>query len=153
MLYKKVFTSEQIENLKKDVNTYSNNMDQYVRTTDTVQFGIVRSTGDVIASYTSDGRLKDNIEVIPDALNKISKLRGVSFDWNNKQDVHEGHDIGVIAQDVQAVLPELVQERADGYLAVRYEKMVALLIEGIKELKDENKELRAMIEELKSINT
>ena len=134
-------------------NTYSNNMDQYVRTTDTVQFGIVRSTGDVIASYTSDGRLKDNIEVIPDALNKISKLRGVSFDWNNKQDVHEGHDIGVIAQDVQAVLPELVQERADGYLAVRYEKMVALLIEGIKELKDENKELRAMIEELKSINT
>jgi len=134
-------------------NTYSNNMDQYVRTTDTVQFGIVRSTGDVIASYSSDERLKDNIEVIPDALNKISKLRGVSFDWNNKQDVHEGHDIGVIAQDVQAVLPELVQERADGYLAVKYEKIVALLIEGIKELKDENKELRAMIEELKSINT
>ena len=126
-------------------NTYSNNMNQYVRTTDTVQFGLVRSTGDIVAYYSSDERLKDNISLIPNALDKVSKLRGVEFDWNDKQDVYQGHDVGVIAQDVQKVLPELVQERADGYLAVKYEKMVALLIESIKELKTEVDELKQQL--------
>ncbi|MDA9843123.1 tail fiber domain-containing protein [bacterium] len=118
---------------------------QSVGTGDTVQFGLVRSTGDVVAYYSSDERLKDNISLIPNALDKVSKLRGVEFDWNDKQDVYQGHDVGVIAQDVQEVLPELVQERADGYLAVKYEKMVGLLIESIKELKTEVDNLKQQL--------
>jgi hypothetical protein len=114
-------------------------------TANTIQVGLLRSTGDVVAYYSSDERLKDNISLIPNALDKVSKLRGVEFDWNDKQDVYQGHDVGVIAQDVQEVLPELVQERADGYLAVKYEKMVGLLIESIKELKTEVDELKQQL--------
>ena len=114
-------------------------------TANTIQVGLVRSTGDVVAYYSSDERLKDNISLIPNALDKVSKLRGVEFDWNDKQDVYQGHDVGVIAQDVQEVLPELVQERADGYLAVKYEKMVGLLIESIKELKTEVDDLKQQL--------
>ena len=134
-------------------NTYSNNMNQYVRTSDTVQFGLIRSTGDIVAYYASDERLKDNIQVIDGALEKVSKLRGVEFDWNDKQDVYEGHDIGVIAQDVEAVAPELVQTRDNGYKAVKYEKLTALLIEAVKELKEENKQIRDELEKLRSINS
>ena len=128
-------------------------MNQYVRTTDTVQFGLIRSTGDIVAYYSSDERLKDNIQVIDGALEKVSKLRGVEFDWNDNQDTYEGHDIGVIAQDVEAVAPELVQTRDDGYKAVKYEKLTALLIEAVKELKEENKQIRDELEKLRSINS
>ena len=73
--------------------------------------------------------------------------------WNDKQDVYEGHDIGVIAQDVEVVAPELVQTREDGFKAVKYEKLTALLIEAVKELTEQNKEMKAEIETLKSINS
>lgn len=134
-------------------NTYSNNMNQYVRTSDTVQFALVRSTGDIVAYYSSDERLKDNIQVIDGALEKVSQIKGVEFDWNDKQDVYEGHDIGVIAQDVEAVAPEIVETREDGYKAVKYEKLTALLIEAVKELTEQNKQMKAEIETLKSINS
>ena len=89
-------------------------------------------TGDVTAYHSSDKRLKDNISPIPWAIDKVKALGGYSFDWNNKSE-HEGHDIGVIAQEVEEVLPELVVTREDGYKAVSYEKIVALLIEAIKD--------------------
>lgn len=123
--------------------TYSSN--QATDTTSTVQFGLVRSTGDVVAFYSSDERLKDNIAPIENSLDKVGQLKGYEFDWNDKQDVYEGHDVGVIAQEVEKVVPELVQTRDDGYKAVKYEKIVPLLINAINELKAE-------IEELKSIN-
>ena len=63
------------------------------------------------------------------------------FDWKDGK----GHDTGVIAQDVQEVLPEVVKEREDGTLGVRYEKIIGVLIEAVKELSAE-------LEELKSIN-
>jgi len=107
---------------------------QPVGTTDTVQFGLVRSTGDVVAFYSSDERLKDNITILEDSLEKIKRLGGYEFDWNEKQDVYEGHDIGVIAQEVEPLFPELVQTREDGYKAVKYEKLVPVLIEAVKEL-------------------
>ena len=110
---------------------------QPVGTSDTVQFGEVRSTGDVIAYYSSDERLKDNIKPIDNALDKINSLGGYEFDWNDNQSTYSGHDIGVIAQEVKDVFPELVIERDNGYLAVKYEKLVAVLIQGIKELKSE----------------
>lgn len=99
--------------------------------------GLIRATNDVVAYYSSDERLKDNITPIENALDKVSKLGGYEFDWNDKQDVYEGHDIGVIAQEVEAVFPELVTDRDNGFKAVKYEKLVPTLIEAIKELKAE----------------
>ena len=104
--------------------------------------GEIRATADVVAFYSSDERLKDNVKVIENASDKVAQLRGVEFDWNDKQTTYEGHDIGVIAQDVEKVLPELVQTRDDGYKAVKYEKIVGLLIEAIKDLQDEVKALK-----------
>ena len=105
----------------------------------------VSASGDVVAYATSDERLKDNITLIENSLEKVGQLKGYEFDWNDKQDIYIGHDIGVIAQEVEKVAPELVQERDDGYKAVKYEKLVPLLINAINELKAE-------IEELKDIN-
>ena len=92
---------------------------------------------DVIAYYSSDKRLKDNIVRIENPLEKVGKIGGYTFDWNDKQQTYTGKDVGVIAQEIQEVLPELVTERDNGYLAVKYEKIVPLLIESIKELKQE----------------
>ena len=97
--------------------------------------------GDVVAYASSDERLKDNIAEIGDALSRVEKLRGVSFDWNDKQSVYSGHDIGVIAQDVEEVLPELVENRDNGYKAVKYDKLTAVLIQAVKELSAKVKEL------------
>jgi hypothetical protein len=121
------------------------NIGQSVGTSDTVQFGLIRSTGDIVAYYSSDERLKDNVKPIENALEKLQKIRGVEFDWNDKQEVYEGHDTGVIAQEVQKVLPEVVTEREDGMLAVKYEKMIGLLIESIKDLKAEVDELKQQL--------
>jgi hypothetical protein len=104
--------------------------------------GDVAASGDIVAYYTSDKRLKDNIQPIQNALNKVNELGGYTFDWNEElQKARKGHDIGVIAQEVQSVLPEVVVERDNGYLGVDYQKLVPVLIEAIKELSAKVKEL------------
>jgi hypothetical protein len=97
--------------------------------------GLIRAANDVIAFASSDERLKDNKKIIKDPLIKISQIHGYEFDWIPKMGIHEneGHDIGVIAQEIQKVLPEIVTIRNNGYMAVKYEKIVVLLIEAIKE--------------------
>tara|TARA_R110000803_G_scaffold37445_5_gene80668 strand:+ start:2229 stop:3653 length:1425 start_codon:yes stop_codon:yes gene_type:complete len=95
--------------------------------------GTIKATGDVTAFHSSDARLKDNITPIKGALDKIKTINGYEFDWNDKQNVHEGHDVGVIAQEIEHILPEIVVTRDNGFKAVRYEKIVALLINAIKE--------------------
>jgi len=107
-----------------------------------IENGDLRATNDVIAFYSSDKRLKDNIVRIENPLEKIEKIGGYTFDWNDKQETYIGKDVGVIAQEIQEVLPELVTERDNGYLAVKYEKIVPLLIESIKELKQEVDEIK-----------
>ena len=97
----------------------------------------IEASGDVIAFGSSDERLKDNIKPITEPLWKVSQIGGYTFDWNDKQDTYEGHDVGVVAQEIHKVLPEVVAERSNGYLGVKYEKIVPLLIESIKELKKE----------------
>ena len=97
----------------------------------------IEASGDVIAFGSSDERLKDNIKPITEPLWKVSQIGGYTFDWNEKQDTYEGHDVGVVAQEIHKVLPEVVAERSNGYLGVKYEKIVPLLIESIKELKQE----------------
>lgn len=97
--------------------------------------GNLRVTRDITAFYTSDERLKDNKIKITNALDKIDKLSGISFNWNEKSG-KTGKDYGVIAQEVEKVLPEVVTTREDGYKAVNYDRLIPLLIEAIKELKD-----------------
>jgi hypothetical protein len=108
----------------------------------TVDGAITSIGGDIIAFASSDERLKDNIKAIPNAVEKVQQIGGYEFDWNNNSS-HSGHDVGVIAQEIEKVLPEIVTTRNDGYKAVRYEKIVALLIEAVKQQ-------QLQIEELKS---
>lgn len=130
------------------------NVDTGLQTGDSPTFagltinGAITATGDITAYYSSDERLKNNIEIIPNAIDKINQIKGVSWDWNELSG-HEGHDVGVIAQDLEKVLPEVVVDRDNGYKAVRYDKIVALLIEGIKEQQGEINELRKEINQLK----
>jgi len=96
--------------------------------------GNLRVSEDVIAFAISDERVKDNVKPIEHALDLIDKITGVSFDWKPESG-HSGHDYGVIAQEVEKIFPELVTTRDSGYKAVKYEKLVPLLIQAIKELK------------------
>ena len=93
-------------------------------------------SGDVTAFSVSDERLKININPIENSLEKINSISGNTFEWNEKSP-HEGLDTGVIAQEIQRLgLPGLIQERQNGDLAVRYEKLIPILIEAVKELSD-----------------
>ena len=107
--------------------------------------GEIRATGDITAYYSSDERLKDNITPIENSVEKLKQIKGVEFDWIEKDGVHsnEGHDIGVIAQDIEKILPELVVTRDNGYKAVKYEKIVSLLIQVNKELVERIEKLEA----------
>ena len=114
--------------------------------------GRIDAANDVVAFSTSDIRLKENIKPIENALDKISKISGNTYDWKSElKDVHgyDGSDVGVIAQEIEAVLPQLVQDRDNGYKAVKYDKIVALLIEGIKEQQTQIHSLTLEIEKLK----
>jgi len=104
--------------------------------------GQIETNGDITAYSTSDQRLKDNIAPIPNALEKVISISGNTFDWVQGSG-KEGSDVGVIAQEILKVLPEAVTTRETGYLAVRYEKLVPLLIEAIKDLKAEIDQLKA----------
>lgn len=95
------------------------------------------SIGDVVAFHSSDENLKDNIKNIKNPLFKILSLDAVEFDWNNKQSTHKGHDIGLIAQQVELIAPEIVTTRSSGYKAIKYEKLTSLLVGAIKEQQEQ----------------
>ena len=103
--------------------------------------GNIKAVADVYAYSSSDPILKENKELIDNPLEKICKLGGYSFDWKESAKEHgdhlKGKDYGVMADEVQSLFPELVQTRDNGIRAVNYDKLVPLLIEGIKELKEE----------------
>jgi len=101
--------------------------------TNTTITGILSVTDDITAFWSSDERLKDNITHIDDPLSKVLSISGNTFDWNEKSN-KSGHDVGLIAQEIEKVLPEAVVTRDNGYLAVDYHKVVPLLVEAIKEL-------------------
>jgi len=107
--------------------------------------GEIRATNDITAFYSSDERLKENINPIPNALQKLSQISGNTFDWKSgfgEIHSHSGTDVGVIAQEVEKVLPQVVTTRENGYKAVQYEKIIALLIEAVKELQEEVNQLK-----------
>jgi hypothetical protein len=99
--------------------------------------GDLHVDGDVIAfssTIASDIALKENITTLPNALETINRLRGVSFDWKRED---RGSSIGVIAQEVEKVFPELIDEHAlNGMKTVNYSALIGVLIEAVKELSD-----------------
>jgi hypothetical protein len=96
--------------------------------------GSLCAVGDVVAYASSDCRLKNNLKIISCPTDKVKALSGYEFDWNTRdQDIHKGNDVGVIAQEVEKVLPQIVCTRDTGYKAIKYEKIVPLLIEATKE--------------------
>jgi hypothetical protein len=122
--------------------------------------GSIRATNDIVSWY-SDERLKTNIEIIPNALDKVMTLRGVTFNANELAESFgyssQGKQVGVLAGDVKVVLPEAVKpapfdimmfenteisRSGENYQTVQYEKLVPLLIEAIKELNNEIKQLK-----------
>ena len=111
--------------------------------------GDFHAASDIIAysSTISDKRFKNNVVRIDNSLDLISQLRGVSFDWDER--IGRGHDIGLIAQEVEAVIPELVSEKTYVFgdeetdiKVVAYDRLVAVLINAVNELKAEVDELK-----------
>lgn len=113
--------------------------------------GEIRATNNVTAYYSSDSRLKENVQPINDALGIVSAIGGKTFDWTDAYIADHGGedgyfvrkaDFGVIAQDVEAVFPMAVRTREDGTLAVDYEKLVAVAFQAIAELRAEVEALK-----------
>lgn len=149
------------------INTNGNNIDSgngNITSTSIIQGATLRSTGDVIAYY-SDRRLKENIKPIDGALDKVCKLRGFTYTPNALAKELGFNatikNVGLFAQDVEEVLPEAVRlapfdasdsgESISGesYKTIQYEKLVPLLVEGIKELQNEIIELKNEIQLLR----
>mgnify|MGYP001569871160 CR=1 FL=1 len=111
----------------------------------------VNVAGDVVAYASSDIRFKNNITPITNALDKLSKIGGYTFEWNEISHKETGKkDIGVVAQEVEEILPEIVQTRSNGYKAVDYQKLTALLIESVKEQQVIINDLKTRIETLEN---
>ena len=119
----------------------------------------ITASGDITAFSGSDKRLKTNIIKIENALDKVNKISGITYDWTEEalksrkmeeEAFGRRREAGVIAQEIEEVLPEVVIDRDDGYKAVRYEKLVPLLIEAIKEMSTKIDILQNRIEELEN---
>ena len=104
--------------------------------------------GDLVADGNitafSDARLKENVVTIDSALNKVSQMRGIYY--NRIGDETKTRNVGVIAQEIEKVLPEVVHTREDDIKSVAYGNIVGILIEAIKELSEEVKTLRSKID-------
>ena len=104
------------------------------------------SNGKIIVT-PSDERLKHNITDLSDSLNKVNNLRGVSFEFNEEVKI-EGTKLGFIAQEVNNVIPELVNllPNTEDMLTVDYVGMIPVLVEAIKELTKQNLELKVRLD-------
>lgn len=101
---------------------------------------------DIYSYASSDSRLKENLSKIDNSLEKLLKISGYQYYWNKiAQEMYPERtmqDVGVIAQEVKEIVPSAVVEREDGYLAVRYDKLIPLLIEAVKSLKAEIEDMK-----------
>jgi hypothetical protein len=105
--------------------------------------GEIRAINEVTAYYGSDISLKENINPISNPLEKLMTIGGYNFDWKDKVIKDRGgedgffvrkNDVGILAQEIEKVIPEIVVTRKDGTKAVKYEKIIPLLIESVKEI-------------------
>lgn len=109
------------------------------------------------ASYSgSDKRWKKNIRPIGKALSLVERIQGVHFEWRTEEfkdkQFEKGSQVGLIAQDVEPVIPEIVKTDKDGFKSISYEKLTAVLVEAIKEQNQKIKELQSKINKMKTIN-
>ena len=114
--------------------------------------------GDIIATGdASDKRYKKAIQPLENALEKVEKINGVNYFYRVQEfpemNFSPNQQVGVIAQEIEKVLPEVVINMANGYKAVKYEKITPLLLEAIKELERENNQLQLTLENLQSDHT
>ena len=146
-----LYTTGSIGRDSTDYFTFTNNTrcDLVINGSNEFRFesdGDFHADGDVIAQSTtisSDAKLKEDIELVPDALGKLNKLNGVTFKWKRSNE----KSAGVIAQDVQKVLPEAVKEvtavsNGETHLSVNYHALTSILIEAVKELQAEVEKLK-----------
>jgi hypothetical protein len=117
-------------------------------TTATLSYGgTFTAAGDIVAyGSPSDIKFKENVQPLENSLDKILKLRGVSFNWKENNDMYKltglRNDIGFIAQEVREIVPDLVREDPnEGHLSLRDRGLTALLVEAIKELTQRIEEL------------
>ena len=104
-------------------------------------FKNVISAGDVEANYSSDINLKTDLQQMENALEVVKKINGYMFKWKTDDEKNGKQDLGVIAQEVQKELPFLVTKNGNGNLAVKYQSLIPLLLEAIKELSVKVEEL------------
>ena len=113
--------------------------------------GEIRATNEITAYYSSDLTLKENLSLINTPITLINQINGYFYDWKDSYIQSRGgedgffvrkQDVGIVAQEVEKVLPQIVATRQDGVKAVKYEKIVPLLIESIKELSREIEKLK-----------
>jgi hypothetical protein len=123
------------------IDSYTTDTGQTSKVVKTTSLGAIRATGDVIAYYSSDKRLKTDIITISDAVSKVKQLNGVTFKWNDTageeykhRTFHNEREAGLIAQELIEVLPEAVKLRNDGFYGIKYDQVIALLVEAVKEL-------------------
>ena len=105
--------------------------------------GNIAATGNITAFFTSDERLKNNVVRIEDGLSIVNQLRPVSFEWDEKSPYYHDkfRDYGLIAQEVEKVLPNVVGHMKDGYKGIKYEKIIPFLIDSIQQLTKRVEEL------------
>ena len=104
--------------------------------------GALNVGGDITAFASSDISLKENITPISNAVDKVRSISGNTFTWNKKSIYNGEEGTGIIAQEIEALgLPGVTETREDGTKAVRYDRLVPLLIEAIKELSNKVKSL------------
>ncbi len=115
-------------------------------------FGNIWANG---ITYNSDARFKNNIHPLEGSLKKIMQLTGVSYQMNIKdfpaKNFSEGEQAGLIAQEVEKIIPQVVSTGSDGYKAIDYAKMVPYLIEGMKEQQLQIEKQQHQIDELKKL--
>jgi hypothetical protein len=127
-----------------DLNPNGGNF--YIRDGETIRYtfndnGNFTATGNI--NSASDVRLKDNIETLKGSLEKVKQLRGVEYDRIDSDE--KFHQLGVIAQEIEKVYPDMVDEGEDGMKSVSYTQLIPVLIEAVKELSQEVDNLKSII--------
>ena len=128
-------------------------------TPDAQVLGNLSVNGNLCATGTigacSDMRFKKDVQTLHDALNNITKLRGVRYEWKKdefkERNFPDGQQIGLIGQEVEKIYPEVVSTAKDGYKSVDYSKLTPILIEAVKELNANNEKLEARLAELEKV--
>ncbi len=121
-------------------------------TNPTYKLDVRGSIGNNTTMYHSDIRWKKNVQSLPNSLDVVTRLRGVSYEWRRDEfadmNFHEGKHVGLIAQEVEEVIPEVVNTAPDGYKSVEYANLVAVLIEAVKEqqkiIEEQNSKIAAI---------